>query len=134
MYISRFLKPATADLALMLSTTYHATLAVNIWSRPITLAGQALPTKLRKPWLADGLTTRVTLTTAGISVPSLPIFYSSHRGEDPQQFVSIQILQSAPDLETAQILEKEWTLKLCFSITFSISLSLSLYMLKNIML
>jgi hypothetical protein len=35
-----------------------------------------------------------------------------HRGEDPQQFVSIQILQSAPDLETAKILEKEWTLKL----------------------
>jgi hypothetical protein len=34
------------------------------------------------------------------------------RGEDPQQFVSIQILQSAPDLETAKILEKEWTLKL----------------------
>ena len=35
-----------------------------------------------------------------------------HRGEDPQQFVSIQILQSAPDLDTAKILEKEWSMKL----------------------
>jgi hypothetical protein len=30
-----------------------------------------------------------------------------HRGQDPQQFVSIQILQSAPDLETAKKIEKE---------------------------
>ena len=38
-----------------------------------------------------------------------------HKGEDPQQFVQLQILQSAPDLETANKLEKEWTLKLfCF--------------------
>ena len=38
-----------------------------------------------------------------------------HKGEDPQKFVQIQILQSAPDLETAKKLEKEWTMKLfCF--------------------
>jgi hypothetical protein len=35
-----------------------------------------------------------------------------HRGEDPQQFVSIQILQSAPDIEAAKSLEKLWTRKL----------------------
>ena len=38
-----------------------------------------------------------------------------HKGEDPQKFVQIQILHSAPDLETAKKLEKEWTMKqFCF--------------------
>ena len=35
-----------------------------------------------------------------------------HKGEDPQQFVSIQILQSAQTLEEAKQLEKEWSFKL----------------------
>ena len=35
-----------------------------------------------------------------------------HRGEDPQQFVTIQILQTAPNMEEAKPLEKLWTRKL----------------------
>ena len=77
---SRFLKLPTVDLALMSSTTYHATLAVSIVSRPITLAGQALPTQQRKPWLADGLTIRVTSIT---TMSSHPIFYGSTEEKIP---------------------------------------------------
>ena len=35
-----------------------------------------------------------------------------HRGEDPQQFVTIQILQTAPNMEDAKPLELLWTRKL----------------------
>ena len=35
-----------------------------------------------------------------------------HKGEDPQKFVTIQILQTAPSLDRAKLLEKEWTMKL----------------------
>ena len=35
-----------------------------------------------------------------------------HRGEDPQKLVSIQILQSAPNVDTAIPLETMWTRKL----------------------
>ena len=32
-----------------------------------------------------------------------------HREEDPQQFITIQILQSSPNVEVAKQLEKIWT-------------------------
>ena len=35
-----------------------------------------------------------------------------HRGEDPQKFISIQILQSAPNVEEAKKLELIWTRRL----------------------
>ena len=35
-----------------------------------------------------------------------------HRGEDPQKFITIQILQSAQNVEVAKHLEKIWTRKL----------------------
>ena len=35
-----------------------------------------------------------------------------HRGEDPQKFISIQILQSAQSVEEAKQLEIIWTRKL----------------------
>ena len=47
------------------------------------LAGQALPTQQRKPWLADGLTIRVTSITTMSSVPSHPILYGSTEEKIP---------------------------------------------------
>ena len=37
---------------------------------------------------------------------------SFHKGEDPQKLTSIQILQTAEDVDTAKQLEKKWILKL----------------------
>ena len=80
---SRFLKLPAVHLALMSSTTCHATQAVSIVPRPTTLVGQVLPIQLRRPWLAGGLTIRATLITTGSSVPSHPIFYSSTEEKTP---------------------------------------------------
>ena len=38
--------------------------------------------------------------------------HNFHRGEDPQQFLKIQILQSAPNIDVAKTLEKTWTRRL----------------------